>query len=318
MNHRHQEGQSRLHPIGVVAERTGLTLDVLRVWERRYAVVEPTRDDAGRRLYTDEDIERLRLLARATAGGRTISQVASLPTEGLRALVREDESARIAVRQPAAAAVETAPLVAEAFERVRALDGPGLEAALTRAGAILGMSEFLEAVLGPLFRRIGDEWHAGRLRVAHEHLATAVAAPLVSRLGRRLPAPSGAPGLVVATPAGERHEIGALMVAGTAAVEGWRVTYLGPDVPAKDLAESAAQTGARAVALSSIHSGDPDSLAREVAVLRTLLPAGVAVLVGGRGAASLDAVAGAADIVRLAELSELRAWLRAGSHAVAT
>ena len=65
-----------LHPIGVVAERTGLSLDVLRVWERRYGVVQPTRDEGGRRLYSDADIERLRLLAEATSGGRAIRQVA--------------------------------------------------------------------------------------------------------------------------------------------------------------------------------------------------------------------------------------------------
>jgi methanogenic corrinoid protein MtbC1 len=209
-------------------------------------------------------------------------------------------------------------MVAEALERVCALDAQGLERVLTRSAAVLGMSGFLEGVLGPLFRRIGEEWHEGRLRVAHEHMATAVAAPLVARLGRVVPPPPGAPGLVVATPAGERHEIGALMVAGIAAVEGWRVTYLGADVPAPDLAESAADTGARAVALSSIHAEEPDALAKEVATLRALLPAGVTILMGGSGAASLESAAGAPEHVRLADLSALRGWLRGSSRAVAT
>ncbi|NIP80241.1 MAG: MerR family transcriptional regulator [Gemmatimonadetes bacterium] len=66
------------HPIGVVSERTGLTPDVLRVWERRYGVVEPSRSDGGQRLYTDADIERLRLLHLATLAGRSIGQVVEL------------------------------------------------------------------------------------------------------------------------------------------------------------------------------------------------------------------------------------------------
>ena len=74
-------GERARHPIGVVAERTGLSLDVLRVWERRYGVVAPERDTAGRRVYTDSDVERLRLLSRATAAGRSIGQLAQASTE---------------------------------------------------------------------------------------------------------------------------------------------------------------------------------------------------------------------------------------------
>jgi hypothetical protein len=89
-------------------------------------------------------------------------------------------------------------------------------------------------------------------------------------------------------------------------------------VPAADLAESVTETGSSAVALSSIYALDAESLAAEIATLRALLPAGVAILIGGRGAASLDAAAAAPDHVRLTGLGELRGWLRVGSRAVAT
>ncbi|PKL92294.1 MAG: transcriptional regulator, partial [Gemmatimonadetes bacterium HGW-Gemmatimonadetes-1] len=62
--------------MALVAERTGLSRDVLRAWERRYGAVSPARSDGGQRLYSDEDIERFRLLAAATQHGRTISLVA--------------------------------------------------------------------------------------------------------------------------------------------------------------------------------------------------------------------------------------------------
>src|SRR5512140_1095660 len=84
------------HPIGVVAERTGLTPDVLRVWERRYGVVEPRRSPGGQRIYSDADIERLALLHRATRGGHGISHVASLSTAKLEEIVRDIESSAVA------------------------------------------------------------------------------------------------------------------------------------------------------------------------------------------------------------------------------
>src|ERR1700733_10194856 len=81
------------HPMRAVTRRTGLSPDLLRAWERRYEVVKPSRSAGGRRLYSDADIERLRLLFRATLAGRSIGQVAELPTSALAALVRQDEKA---------------------------------------------------------------------------------------------------------------------------------------------------------------------------------------------------------------------------------
>ena len=82
------------HPIAVVTERTGLSQDVLRIWERRYRAVVPTRGPGGQRLYSDADIERLTLLHDATRAGRGISRVANLADDALAALVDEDVAAR--------------------------------------------------------------------------------------------------------------------------------------------------------------------------------------------------------------------------------
>lgn len=162
-----------------------MSADVIRVWERRYAVVDPARDDVGRRLYSDADVERLRLLAQATTAGRGIGHVAQLAVEELRELVRADEAARWSAGRavsPSGGAGEAGEAVERALDRALALDGPGLDMELRRAATLLGLSRFLEDVVAPLFRRIGDDWHAGRLSVAHEHLATAVAGSVVARL----------------------------------------------------------------------------------------------------------------------------------------
>jgi MerR family transcriptional regulator, light-induced transcriptional regulator len=300
-----------LHPMGVVVARTGLTPDVIRVWERRYGVVAPARDEVGRRVYTDEDVERLRLLARATSMGRGIGQVAGLGVSDLRALVRADEAARAQAEAaglvvPVNGSGNGAAAVERSLERARLLDAAGLEAELTRAATLLGLSHFLEGVVAPLFRRVGDEWHAGRLSVAQEHLATGVASKLVSQLLAAVVAPAGAPSLVVATPEGEQHEIGALMAAATAGAAGWRVTYVGGSVPAADIVAAAVDTEARCVALSVVFA-EPGVAGPEVEAVRTGLPSGVDLLLGGESARGL--VNGRPGVEWLPDLEALRVYL---------
>src|SRR5690606_29826540 len=156
-------------------------------WERRYTVVEPTRDEAGRRMYTDADIERLRLPAQATAAGQSIGQVAALPVESLRELVRGAEAARWSSARPAGRTVGAAELVAEARERTRGRDGGGVGHVLRRAASLLGTPAFLDDVVVALSRQIGEEWVAGRLTVAQEHLTSGVLRPLLSQLRAGLP-----------------------------------------------------------------------------------------------------------------------------------
>jgi MerR family transcriptional regulator, light-induced transcriptional regulator len=297
------------HPIGVVAERTGLSAEVLRVWERRYGAVRPDRDAAGQRLYTDADVERLQLLRRATQGGRAIGSVASLPGEELQRLVREDDRARARVAGADPAPARAVVDVEEAIGLVRDLDAQALELTLTRAATVLGAPHFVESVVAPFMRRIGDEWHAGRLSPAHEHLATAAVQRVLARLLGTLADAGGAPAFVVATLAGERHEVGALLAAAVAAAVGWRVVYLGADLPARDIATAAILTNARAVGLSVVYAADPAPLAEEVRAIRRLLPASVPLVAGGAGAAAVQAAAGDLDVLWLGELEALRATL---------
>ena len=150
------------HPIGVVADRTGLSQDVLRVWERRYQAVEPSRSLDGQRVYSNADIERLRLLRLATTGGRSIRQVAQLPTEELSRLVGEDEAARQQVERQAESAVlaSAEDQVERAMELARAVNAPQLESFLRRAAAAYGVPIFLDGLVAPLLRRMSGEWEA--------------------------------------------------------------------------------------------------------------------------------------------------------------
>ena len=272
------------HPIAVVSERTGLSQDVLRMWERRYQVVSPTRTPGGERLYSEADVERLRLLDAAVAAGRRIGGVARLSTSELARLV-DDDRAAAARRVPAQGAARSdagSSLIEDAaLDHVRALDARGLDDLLRRGAAVLGVPSFLEQTVAPLLRQIGEHWHAGRLSIAEEHMASAVIEGFVVDAMRAMAVPDGAPSVVVATPAGSRHVIAASLAAAAAAAAGWRVLFLGGDLPVSEITRAATPANARAVALSVVYSDDATGLLGDLRQLREDLPADVVLIVGG-------------------------------------
>lgn len=274
------------HPIGVAAERTGLTADVIRIWERRYGVVEPARNDAGQRVYSDGDVERLRLLRRATEGGRSIGQVAELTSESLAELVREDEAARREAPgrdgDGVGPAVDLDGLVALAL----GLDGQALEGRLARHLAELGFAGFAERAAAPLLRHLGDAWHAGEATAAQEHIASVAVRRVLESVRR---GGGEGPAVVVTTLSGERHETGALMAAASAELAGCQVVYLGPDLPAEDVASAARATNARAVCASVVYAPSPNEVVERFRALRLRLPDDVVVFAGGSGVPALAA-----------------------------
>ena len=179
-----------------------------------------------------------------------------------------------------------------------------------------GVPRFLEGSLAPLLQKVGDEWHAGRLSVAQEHLATAaVQRVVISVLGSLIPAEDG-PAILIAGPAGDRHEMGALLAAAVAAAEGWRVVYLGTDLPAEEILDAAGVAGVRAVGLSVVYVSNPNATIREIRAIREGLPRTTALLIGGGGARALE------DSLRhpgsrfVTDFEEMRAALRSIAKAV--
>jgi MerR family transcriptional regulator, light-induced transcriptional regulator len=308
------------HPIQVVARRAGLTPDALRAWERRYGAVTPARSDTGRRLYSDADIARLILLKRLTAGGRSIGQIAAMSRESLEQLLQEDEAAlregavRRAVTPRPPSGDREGRWLAECFDAIERYDSMGLRSTLAAAALDLPPAVVIERILGPLFEEIGSRWHDGTLRVAQEHLATASVQWHLGELMRRY-TPEAAPVIVVATPCGQRHQMGAMLAAATAVSQGWKVVYLGSDLPAEEIASGVVQSGARAVAVSLVYPSDDPLLASELTTLRRLVPDETVFLVGGRSAPSYRKLLeqlGARIISDLAGLRDVLAELTTG------
>jgi methanogenic corrinoid protein MtbC1 len=304
------------HPIQVAARRSGLSADVIRAWERRYHAVEPVRSGTNRRLYSDEDVDRLLLLNQVTSAGRRIGEVAGLPLDELRGMVEEDKAAagRIGSAAPAKQRTHAARDHFEAaIDAIERLDGDALDAVLSNASIDLSVPVLMDQLVMPLMTEVGERWHNGSLRVAQEHLATSLIRSFLGGLRNTGSVPEGAPEIVVATPAGTRHEFGALMVSVLAAADGWRVTYLGADLPAEEITAAVRNKGAKALALSIVYPTDDPLLVRELKRLCSQLGQEVSLLVGGASAGAylevLDDFGAtvAADVAALrTELQRLR------------
>jgi DNA-binding transcriptional MerR regulator/methylmalonyl-CoA mutase cobalamin-binding subunit len=309
------------YPVRLVAVRTGLTPHVLRAWERRYGVVSPARTEGGQRLYSDLDVERLRLLRRLTDRGHAIGRIASLPLAELASLDEEtgladagtasaDRDGRRAAEGEGTSSRSAGESVAAALGAIRRLDTVELRAVLEQAAVTLGVPAFLEEVVGPALGRVGHGWVEGSVSVAQEHMATAVFRRVLGWLFRVYEVSGSAPRLIVATPPGQVHDLGALMAALSAAADGWGVTYLGPDLPVADLVGAVGQTGARALAVSAVYVPEPVEFLAALKEMRAALPREVPLLVGGAAAAAMAAEAEAEGATVLGSLPELRAVLR--------
>lgn len=294
------------HPIGVVSRRTGLKPDLIRAWERRYGAVAPGRTDTRRRFYSDADISRLLLLKRVVDTGRSIGQVANLSNEELESLVVEP-GRREAAPVQAHGGGEIADLYLElCLAAARRLEVGELELHLQRASVALSRTSLLDKLLVPLLHRIGELWHQGEMRPTHEHVASAVVRSFLGGMYHAYDIPATAPHLIATTPPRQRHELGALMVAAVAAGEGWRATYLGPDLPPEEIAAAATEKGAQAVALSLIYPPDDPRLADDLRRLRRLLSPSTALIAGGRACAAYAAVLDEIGAVRVPDLAALR------------
>ena len=309
------DSQPPVHPMRVVTRRTGLSADLLRVWERRYEVVKPLRSASGRRLYSDADIERLGLLYRATLAGRGIGQLAPLSTPELAALVRVDAAADRAGDEPpqrnrSAQADRLAGYLNESVRAIERLDPVALDASLRRALVALPADAFLDSLIVLLLERTGTRWREGTLGPMHGHLASTIVRRVLDRIIETAAA-TAAPNLLVATPSGQLHEFGAMLAAATAASEGWRVTYLGASLPAEDIAATAKQTHARAIALSIVYPDGDRAVTHELRRLGTLLPKGVALLAGGAASLGYRPALEAIGATLVSDLAALRSQLGA-------
>ena len=297
------------HAINAVVQRTGLSAHVIRIWEKRYGAVVPERTATNRRLYSDEQIERLALLREITQAGQSIGYVAKFPTEQLKQIAAASSATKTCTVDEGAPGASASSFLEDCLAAVRALDARALEQALTHSETALGAVGMLQRVAAPLAQAIGSLWREGSITAANEHFASAVLRTYLAQAARPFAAGANEPVLVVATPAGQLHELGALLAGAMAANLGWHVTYLGASLPAPEIAGAAKQNQARAVALSLVYPTDDPRMEGELTRLRDLLPPDVKLIAGGHAAPAYRGVLDRIGALQVGDLGQLSSAL---------
>jgi methanogenic corrinoid protein MtbC1 len=268
------------HRIHRVAKLTGLSKDVIRVWERRYGLVKPSRSSNRYREYSDEEVALLRFVKNQMEQGATIGGLAA---EGHDALV-----ARMRVATPVSQA-EQKPhdrLLDELIGSLDPMDKAGFERRLNGAVAVIPFEEAVQRILLPLQRRIGELWHEGRLNVAVEHYVTKIIQQKLFSVMNQLPVNEFGPRILIACPEGETHEIGAQAVAYIAATKGCHVYYLGPNLPYSDLVNFCEKISPDLVLLSFTELRQETDTLHHIKQLERLATRW-SVAVGGQGAQAM-------------------------------
>ena len=290
--------------MNLVCKRTGLSQHVIRVWEKRYSAVKPTRSAGQRRLYSDDDVYRLGLFGRLTRIGHPIGSIAHLKTEDLEQLWRKEQFADN-TQLPESQQRPDLIFVRDALRAVQDMDRQSLTETLHKSARNFGSHGSLERVIAPLTEQIGEKWRTGELNAAHEHFASAVIREYLWAATRAFAPAQNAPTLIVTTPTGQLHELGAVMVAAAASDIGWNVIYLGPSLPTADIAAAAVDNRATAVALSIVYPPDDPQLGSELAVLRAHMPSNISILVGGRATPAYRAALNEIGAMQPADLQSL-------------
>ena len=290
--------------ISTVSKRSGVKSDLVRAWERRYQAVTPTRTAGGHRVYTDQDIARLKLLNQATSNGHSISQIAQFSLDDLKNLLKNEPGASpqtlITIKSSATDRVYLAEdYIEKCYAAVLAFDAKTLESHFENAIVELGSEAFIEHLLTPLLTLIGERWKTGELRPVHEHMTSSVIRSLTYILRNNNPRSVNAPRMIVSTPIGQLHELGALLAAIMAELSGWQVTYLGANLPAEEIAAGVKFTNACALTLSISFATDDHIVPKELRRLKKLIGNDVALIVGGRAAGHFQAVLNEIGVVNI-------------------
>lgn len=269
------------HRIHRVAKLTGLSKDVVRVWERRYGLIKPLRSANRYREYTDEDVALLRFLKEELDRGQTIG---ALAVEGRDSLLQRMRASSVPTPQ---SFTPHDHLLDELVALLDPLEKTQFERRLNGAVAVIPFEESVQRILLPLQRRVGELWHEGRLNVAVEHYVTKLIQQKLFSVMNQLPINEFGPRVVIACPEGEAHEIGAQAVAYLAATRGCHVYYLGPNLPNSDLRALCERIKPDLVLLS-LTEIKSDAAARhlmhELESLSTQWP----VAIGGQGARAIE------------------------------
>ena len=271
--------------IGAVERDTGLGKDTLRVWERRYGFPQPLRDANGERLYSSEQVERLRLIKRLMDQGHRPGKLFLASEEDLLLLAGASKPTE------RAATTDDQSIVSQILALIKAHDVQGLRHALNQAMMRQGLHHFVLDTVVPLNRTVGEAWMRGELEVFEEHLYSEQMKSLLRQAISSLPNnTNGRPRILLTTVPEESHALGLLMVEALLTLDGATCISLGTQTPLLDIRQAAEAHGADIVGLSFSSAFASRQIAPVLNQLRELLPASIELWAGGAGMEKIQAI----------------------------
>jgi DNA-binding transcriptional MerR regulator len=274
-----------LYPIRAVAKLTGIPIETLRAWERRYRAVTPDRTARGR-LYSDVQVRRLQLLRTAVDGGHAIGQVAALSDAQLQGLA-QTSPARGEDRASQLGAQSVNPNLQPLVNAIDTFDSDTIDQELSKLALLLSPADLVHKVVLPLMRLVGENWQNGTRTIAQEHMFSACMRNLLGGLVRLHRMGNSSGKLLLAGPVGELHEFGILAAAMLAVAQGFQITYLGPNLPADEILVTAEKCTSDIVALGIMKPNATPAVRGEMARLASGLPVLTELWAGGTGAADV-------------------------------
>lgn len=295
--------------IAAVERDTGLSKDVLRIWERRYGFPAPQRDAKGERLYPAAQVERLRLIKRLMDQGYRPSKLVGMSDEALAAMPpRRSGPAVVQV-------VDGDSSLDDLVALVRGHDIRGYQQAMQQRLAREGLLHFVQDTVAPLTQLIGDAWEEGALEVFEEHLFTELTKRVLRQAMAALPGGAHGPRVLLTSMPDEPHALGLLMVEAILALEGAECVPLGTQTPLLEIVRATEAHGADIVALSFSGAFPARQVTALLRQLRAALPTAIGLWAGGSGVHRTPAIAGVVLIDALADVAPAVAAWRAGHPA---
>lgn len=259
--------------ISAVERETGLSKDVLRVWERRYGFPKPARDGNGERQYTLAEMAKLRSIKRLMDAGARPGKLIGLSLEELESL----RGARTEAPGDGATLTPEHDVIA----LLKSHDVPLLQRALTQWLMRQGLQRFVIDTVAPINRAVGDAWMRGELLIFEEHLCTELLQGALRTAINAFPRQDTRPRVLMTTLPNEQHGLGLSMVEALLVPEGAHCISLGPQTPVDDIRRAAVAHDANIVALSFSSAFPLRQATDSLSNLRRYLPAGVALWAGG-------------------------------------
>ncbi len=274
--------------IAAVERDTGLSKDVLRMWERRYGFPSPLRDANGERCYPIAQVERLRIIKRLIDQGHRPGKLIGASIE---------ELSKLTSRQSPLAAISSSPLMEELADLIALIkqhDASGYLQSMQQQLARKGLQQFVQDIVAPLCSLVGEEWERGTLKVFEEHLFTELTKRLLRQAltslssgGQRDPS---RPCILLTSAPGEQHALGLLMAEVMLTLEGARCIPLGTEMPLIEITRAATAHRADIVGLSFSSAFPQRQISGLLRQLRNLLPSDIGLWAGGNGVQKLPAI----------------------------